>query len=192
MPEIILTTKNDKWKYHLVSDEDFDSAEVFFDDDDEIIGSETDINTLCKQTLTFNQEDLDKEQILALINEPQYLKCKMHLLCEDCFTPMYMCIFLYEGFKYADENKETIDSFYQLIRKSTTNDKDTKRASHISNIINDIYKQSTKKVDCPICFNEIEKGKIIILNCGHYFDEFCINKCLSDKMNCPICRNIVD
>jgi len=52
--------------------------------------------------------------------------------------------------------------------------------------INDMYKLSSAKKDCPICLNEIQPNNLIILSCGHSFGLDCVKK--KYISNCPLCR----
>lgn len=44
---------------------------------------------------------------------------------------------------------------------------------------------------CIICYEKIKNKNLVILDCGHKYDEFCINKWLDIKNNCPYCRKPV-
>lgn len=44
-------------------------------------------------------------------------------------------------------------------------------------------------MECPICFEQIEKSKSISTICGHIFHETCLQICLRDwDKLCPMCR----
>lgn len=190
MSELLLTTFNKDICYHFINSEEFDKASIIFNEHNEIIGASNTINSKCGKVLSFNEND-NNIYINKLITEDEYLKCKMHLLCKECFDPVTMCLFLYEGYKYSDEKGEPIDQFYTLIRKSSKISEDTKKVDHLNLMINDIYNTSSKILKCPICFEEIEKGNINILSCGHYFDKKCLEHSMEHKLYCPICRNII-
>lgn len=42
--------------------------------------------------------------------------------------------------------------------------------------------------DCPICYEAIDAGCEKVLKCKHVFHKECIEKWLSTKSTCPICR----
>ena len=42
--------------------------------------------------------------------------------------------------------------------------------------------------ECPICYEKIENGKVI-LKCKHIFCIDCFIKCIHQKNTCPMCRN---
>ena len=53
--------------------------------------------------------------------------------------------------------------------------------------------------ECPICYTKQEnKSDGIVLNCGHYFSNFCIQKhCLKTVLektpsNCPLCNQYIN
>jgi len=49
----------------------------------------------------------------------------------------------------------------------------------------DMAKECGKKLECPICLDEIDSKRLFcILPCGHYFGLDCLLKC----DNCPLCR----
>jgi hypothetical protein len=56
--------------------------------------------------------------------------------------------------------------------------------------INYTIKDNTIILDtsCPICFNDINKDDLYILNCYHYFHSQCIIQWKEHHNNCPICR----
>ncbi len=46
--------------------------------------------------------------------------------------------------------------------------------------------------ECSICFESIENNsEIKTLPCAHIYHDYCINKWLEQKSNCPICRTNV-
>ena len=47
-----------------------------------------------------------------------------------------------------------------------------------------MVKELKKKLECPICLNIIDEGKLKIIGCGHKYCEDCLSKI--DK--CAICR----
>ena len=42
--------------------------------------------------------------------------------------------------------------------------------------------------ECPICYEKIENGKVI-LKCKHIFCNDCFIKSIHQKNTCPMCRN---
>ena len=55
---------------------------------------------------------------------------------------------------------------------------------HITTEWQQMLEELHKQIECPICFNIIEEGKLKITGCGHKFCENCFNQI--DK--CAICR----
>lgn len=56
--------------------------------------------------------------------------------------------------------------------------------NHLVVEIENMMKELKKKLECPICLNIIEEGKLKITGCGHKYCEDCLSKI--DK--CAICR----
>ena len=48
--------------------------------------------------------------------------------------------------------------------------------------------QSKSQMECPICYEKIEKGRVI-LDCNHTFCIECFTKFMYQKNTCPMCRN---
>ena len=44
---------------------------------------------------------------------------------------------------------------------------------------------------CPICFEKIQENEIATTSCKHYYHSKCLNKWLSTKNTCPICRLVL-
>jgi len=59
---------------------------------------------------------------------------------------------------------------------------------HIVNEIEKLNKDLKKKLDCPICMDIIEEGKLKITGCGH---KFCID-CYDRIDDCSICRRKIN
>jgi hypothetical protein len=64
------------------------------------------------------------------------------------------------------------------------------------NLVQDTLKQCCAvekneiKGDCSICLEELvfSENNLIKLDCNHYFHEKCIEKWITDKNSCPLCR----
>lgn len=48
------------------------------------------------------------------------------------------------------------------------------------------------EIECPICFNEIHKDQICTTNCKHDFCYNCLDKCIKNNINCPMCRENIE
>lgn len=57
---------------------------------------------------------------------------------------------------------------------------------HILNELNNLYGELSKKVECPICYEELDKFKLS--NCGHKYCEACLEKLKETSNKCCICR----
>ena len=56
--------------------------------------------------------------------------------------------------------------------------------NHLVLEIENMVKELKKKLECPICLNIIDEGKLKITGCGHKYCE----DCLSQIDKCAICR----
>lgn len=54
----------------------------------------------------------------------------------------------------------------------------------ITNEIKELYKETKKSIECPICYDIIEVDNLKISNCGHKYCKDCFSK-IND---CAICR----
>uniref|UniRef100_A0A915Q8B5 RING-type domain-containing protein n=1 Tax=Setaria digitata TaxID=48799 RepID=A0A915Q8B5_9BILA len=48
-----------------------------------------------------------------------------------------------------------------------------------------------RKIECFICFLDIPVSEISALHCGHIFHQSCIIEWLSNRIQCPVCREKV-
>lgn len=48
--------------------------------------------------------------------------------------------------------------------------------------------ESKSQIECPICYEKIEKGRVI-LDCSHTFCIECFTKFMHQKNTCPMCRD---
>lgn len=57
---------------------------------------------------------------------------------------------------------------------------------HLKNQMWDLLKETNKKIECPICLEEVVcKHCFTIQVCGHYGHLCCLMKCKT----CPVCRH---
>lgn len=53
----------------------------------------------------------------------------------------------------------------------------------------EMFKELKKKIDCPICLETIDPGKLALTHCGHKYCETCFNKIKSKPdAKCAMCR----
>ena len=50
--------------------------------------------------------------------------------------------------------------------------------------LKDMYEETKKEIECPICYEELSKDDIKFASCGHKYCETCLSKI----DNCAICR----
>ena len=55
---------------------------------------------------------------------------------------------------------------------------------HFTKEVEEMHEKLKKELECPVCLDTIEKGKLKITGCGHKYCETCLKKL--DK--CAICR----
>lgn len=83
----------------------------------------------------------------------------------------------------CDESHAKDTRIYNLLQKQS----DTKNhgfPTHLVNEFEELYDQLKKSVECPVCLDVIEKGKLKITACGH---KVCI-VCHAKVKKCPLCR----
>lgn len=86
----------------------------------------------------------------------------------------------------------------QRLRRELTLAQDTLTASHASfrecndkyfksyrTIINDLYKETKKEFECPVCYEDIKTENAFTTPCNHVMCNECSSKCSN---NCPMCR----
>lgn len=60
--------------------------------------------------------------------------------------------------------------------------------THLVKEIEDMVSELKKNMECPICMEVIEKGKLKITGCGHKYCETCIGQLKESSGKCAICR----
>ena len=59
---------------------------------------------------------------------------------------------------------------------------------HLMKMIQDLYRKSKEKIECPICLERIESDDLKTGRCGHNFHQECIDIWLREGKNkCPLC-----
>jgi hypothetical protein len=59
----------------------------------------------------------------------------------------------------------------------------------VQNELKEMMEELRKKIDCPVCLNEIAPSDIAFSKCGHKFCADCLNRCKENEPpNCAVCR----
>jgi rRNA-processing protein FCF1 len=88
-----------------------------------------------------------------------------------------------------DRHKEQLKCFNELKllndKLTSAEDKDT-MPQFVINEINELYKTQKKKIECPICLENLDK--FTLSKCGHKYCEGCLNTLIETTNKCAICR----
>ena len=60
-----------------------------------------------------------------------------------------------------------------------------------THIIRELEEQSIalkKKIECPICLEVIQEGRLNITRCGHKYCKTCLDKIKNTTKECAVCR----
>lgn len=85
----------------------------------------------------------------------------------------------YEKLEYQ---KQVVELFNKLKEES-----DNKVPDFLVEELKEMYSITKKEIECPICFDELNKDNIKFASCGHKFCDTCLSKI--DK--CAICRKTI-
>lgn len=99
----------------------------------------------------------------------------------------------YAWAKYYEERGVRFESAYSRyfeIREARSKN-EGEIGKFLQTFINNLYEESRKEVECPICLDIIESKNLSTNLCGHNFHKFCIEEHLKNNKNCPICRSII-
>lgn len=78
---------------------------------------------------------------------------------------------------------EDMNRMYEIISK-LKEENEYEFPSHIKNEMIEMYEDLKKKIECPICFENMNKENLYITKCGH---KIC-KECYKQVDKCPICR----
>ena len=59
---------------------------------------------------------------------------------------------------------------------------------YLQKFIIELYNDSKKGIECPICLEVVNPEDLQTRICGHNFHKACNEKCIEEKSECPICR----
>ena len=79
-----------------------------------------------------------------------------------------------------DLAKDLLDASYQSFQLSNV-----KYMRSYRDIINELYKETNKAFDCPVCYETIKSDEVFTTPCNHVICNGCAKHC---KNSCPMCR----
>lgn len=86
---------------------------------------------------------------------------------------------------YLDEMTELVGQINRMNVSLKNENYDKSFPYHIQEELVEMYKKLKTKIECPICFEELNRETLHITNCGHKLCKSCLEN-IDDK--CPICR----
>jgi hypothetical protein len=89
-------------------------------------------------------------------------------------------------YEITDWYYEDMNKMYEMITK-LKEENDYEFPSHIKNEMLEMYDDLKKKIECPICYENMNKDNLHITRCGH---KIC-KECYKNVDKCPICRNTI-
>ncbi len=60
----------------------------------------------------------------------------------------------------------------------------------VKNQLTDMMKQLRKKVECPVCFDELNPEQIEFASCGHMYCKDCM-PFIKEQKKCAVCRKTI-
>lgn len=59
---------------------------------------------------------------------------------------------------------------------------------HIKTEFINMIEELKKEIECPICYDIIQKGELKITNCGHKYCNNCFDKLVETSNKCALCK----
>ena len=93
--------------------------------------------------------------------------------------------------KYYQETRWSHTALFETLNiikniKEQVNNDDYEIPLHIVTEINTLYKDQKKKIECPICLEDLEE--FALSKCGHKYCDPCLKKLIDTSNKCGICR----
>ncbi len=60
--------------------------------------------------------------------------------------------------------------------------------NHIENELKELYAETRKSIECPICLDVIDSDTLCLSSCGHKYHKNCYDLLLEKDGKCGICR----
>lgn len=60
--------------------------------------------------------------------------------------------------------------------------------SHVVSELKELYKETKKQVQCPICWEVVPVDKLDFTKCGHKYCKPCLDQWKEQKPTCCVCR----
>ena len=61
----------------------------------------------------------------------------------------------------------------------------------LTNKIIEMYDESTERVTCPVCYEEIKPELLFVTGCAHFLCHSCADGCEKANGKCPLCRDFI-
>jgi len=61
----------------------------------------------------------------------------------------------------------------------------------LTNKIIEMYGESTERVTCPVCYDEIKPDLLFVPGCAHFLCHSCADGCEKANGKCPLCRDFI-
>jgi len=74
----------------------------------------------------------------------------------------------------------------ECIKKKNHND-----TLKLTNKIIEMYGESTERVTCPVCYDEIKPDLLFVPGCAHFLCHSCADGCEKANGKCPLCRDFI-
>lgn len=116
-----------------------------------------------------------KEQVRQLIGQKKYAWCHYFNTTDHLMTHImdqqYKIMMLNASIASANNNNDI--------------------PQHLLTMITDLHTANNKLLECPICFNTINKTNVTSSKCGHLICKSCMDKLKKEpieKRKCAVCR----
>ena len=86
-------------------------------------------------------------------------------------------------YKAREEEHEAMRGLLELYKEKTQ-----AMPEHIKNELKDLYTEMKKKIECPICYHEIESNDLDWTKCGHKYCKACLRRLKETSKKCALCR----
>jgi len=89
--------------------------------------------------------------------------------------------------------EEQLDAYSTIIQQAETLQQNQDIPKHLLNDYFDMAEKLRKKIECPVCYDVVNKGNFSVPLCGHIFCRTCIEyyKSHNENPKCPICKKLI-
>ena len=94
-------------------------------------------------------------------------------------------------FAEVEENLERDTGLWEKTQKMEEELDNIGIPTHFKNEFMEMSEALKKKIECPICYENLDKDSVKITNCGHKYCKDCYNKLSATTNECALCRKIL-